>query len=180
VSGGISTAGGAATPGDAATEGAGVARRLALLEDRAAIDDLMVRYNRACDAEAAKGSMIAACFTLDGRWSSIGPHGNPDWAAVGRPALVAKFDRNTDRMPFSAHFVTNGTVTVDGDGASGRWAYFQTATYRDGTALWIAGTYLADLCRVEDEWLIDRLQVHNWFTTPYASGWAEVEHIDTP
>lgn len=164
------------TPAGAPT----VEQRLAALQDRADIEDLMVEYNRACDAPTGKGERIAACFTPDGRWESIGRHGNPGWAATGRPALVAKFDRNVERMPFSAHFVTNGTVRVDGDTARGSWAYFQTATYRDRTALWIAGTYWVELRRFEGTWLIDHLQVDNWFTTPYASGWAEVEHVETP
>lgn len=153
---------------------------LAALEARVAIEDLMVEYNRACDAPADKGRRIAACFTEDGRWESVGPHGNPDWAAQGRPALVRKFDRNLDRMPFSAHFLTNGTVRVRGDQATGDWAYFQAATYRDGTALWIAGTYAVDFRLVDRVWLIDHLRVSNWFTTPYTEGWSAVEHMETP
>jgi hypothetical protein len=154
--------------------------RLGALEDRAAIEDLMVEYNQACDVPAGKGPRIAACFTETGRWDSVGPHGNPSWSAVGRRALVEKFDRNVERMPFSAHFLTNGAVRLDGDRASGSWTYFQTATYRDRTALWIAGAYRVDLVRQERRWRIEHLSVHNWFTTPYASGWAEVEHVETP
>jgi hypothetical protein len=178
-----------ATPAPAAPLAAGadiearIARieaRLGELTDRQAIGELIVEYNRACDLPADKGAAVAACFTPDGRWDSVGPHANPAWSATGRAALTAKFDRNVGRMPFSAHFVTNGTVRLDGDRATGSWTYFQTATYRDGTALWIAGRYLAELTRLEGCWLIDHLRVHNWFTSPYASGWAEVEHLDTP
>lgn len=140
----------------------------------------MVEYNRACDASTGKGSRVAACFTENGRWESVGPHGNPGWAATGRAALVAKFDRNDERMPFSAHFLTNGTVRLGEDAATGTWAYFQAATYRDRTALWIAGSYLVDFVREEGCWLIDHLQVSNWFTTPYETGWAKLEHMETP
>jgi hypothetical protein len=154
--------------------------RIRRLEDRAALDDLMVSYNRALDVPAGKGEQVAACFVEDGQWHSVGPHGDPALSAHGRPALVAKFDRNTARMPFSAHFVSAGQVAVLGDEATGRWLYFQMATYRDGTALWIAGTYDVAFRRTRHGWQIARMQVCNWFTTPYELGWGRVTHLATP
>jgi hypothetical protein len=155
--------------------------RLRRLEDRAALEDAMVAYNRALDAPTGKGERVAACFTEDGQWDSVGPHGDPALSARGRPALVAKFDRNSARMPFSAHFVCAGQVTVLGDEATGNWLYFQMATYRDGTALWIAGTYDVKFARhARHGWRIARMQVANWFTTPYEQGWGRVEHLATP
>jgi hypothetical protein len=145
-----------------------------------AINELMTEYNVACDAPGERGERVAACFTDAGRWESVGAHGNPAWAAAGRAALVQKFDRNIERMPFSAHFLTAGTVRVAGDEAVGSWRYFQSATYRDGQALWIAGSYLADLSRVGRSWLIEHLRVENYFTTPYEAGWAQTPHVDTP
>lgn len=158
----------------------GSRRRLRLLEDRLALDDLMVAYNRALDVPTGKGSAVAACFTEDGSWASVGPHGDPALSASGHVALVAKFDRNTARMPFSAHFVGPGVVTVSGDRAEGSWAYFQMATYRDGTALWIAGTYTGRFRRTGDGWRLAHLDVANWFTTPYEEGWGRVRHLPTP
>jgi hypothetical protein len=155
-------------------------QRLAVLEDQVAINDLMVEYNLACDEPLRKGERVAACFTEDGVWESIGVHGNPAWAAAGRAALAIKFDRNIERMPFSAHFLVGGTVRVAGDEASGSWRYFQSATYRDGRALWIAGCYFVEFRRRERSWLIERLRVENYFTTPYEAGWAEMAHVDTP
>jgi hypothetical protein len=157
-----------------------VLARLALLEARQDIEQVMVAYMAACDRESDKGHHVSVLFTEEGRWESVGEHGNPGWAAVGRPALVTKFDRNVERMPFAAHFLTNGSVDVDGDTAHGRWMYFQACTYRGDQPLWIAGSYDNDFRRVDGRWLISHLRVTNFFTTPYDKGWVAVPHMDTP
>ena len=157
--------------------------RVAQLDGKAAIEQVMVAYMAAADRQADKGAHMAALFTEDGAWESVGPHGNPGWRAVGRAALVTKFDRNVDRMPFAAHFLTNGSVTLDPadpDRATGTWMYFQACTYRGQQALWIAGAYTNDFRRVDGQWLLSHLRVHNFFTTPFDKGWVEVEHMETP
>ncbi len=156
--------------------------RLALrwVEDERAIEALMVAYHVACDHPTEKGARVAALFAEDGRWESVGPRANPAWAAVGRPALVAKFDRNHERMPFAVHHLTGGTVDVRGDLATGSWRYFQSCTHRGTRALWIAGAYQVDLRREGGRWLIAHMRVENYFTTPYDRGWVEVPHVDTP
>lgn len=150
------------------------------LESREAIQGLMVSYMTAADAKEGKGEKVARLFTEDGTWQSVGPHGNPGWAAEGRPALVTKFDRNVERMPFSAHFVTNAAIQRDGDTARGQFMYFQACTYRGDQPLWIAGSYDNDFRRVEGEWLISHMRVHNFFTTPFDQGWVAVPHMNTP
>ena len=157
-----------------------VLRRLDEMESKAAIEQLMVAYMTAADRKADKGVHIAALFTEDGRWDSVGPHGNPDWTAVGREALIRKFDRNVDRMPFAAHFLTNGAVQLDGDTATGRWMYFQACTYRGNQPLWIAGSYDNEFRRCDGRWLISQLRVCNFFTTPFGKGWVAVPHMETP
>jgi hypothetical protein len=154
--------------------------RLDALESREAIAGLMTAYMAATDASTGKGVRVAALFTEDGRWESVGPHGNPGWAAVGHEALIAKFDRNVDRMPFSAHFVTNPAVQLDGDTARGRFMYFQACTYRGDQPLWIAGSYDNDFRRVEGRWLLSHMRVRNFFTTPFDQGWVKVSHMQTP
>ena len=162
------------------TDLAAVLARLDTLESRAAITGLMVSYMAATDAREHKGDKVARLFTEDGRWQSVGPHGNPDWAAVGREALVKKFDRNVDRMPFSAHFVTNPDIQLEGDTARGQFMYFQACTYRGDQPLWIAGSYDNDFRRVDGQWLVAHMRVHNFFTTPFDKGWVAVPHMQTP
>ena len=157
-----------------------VLRRLDELESREAITGLMVDYMAATDAKEDKGIKVARLFTEDGSWESVGPHGNPGWAATGHEALIKKFDRNVARMPFSAHFVTNPAIDLDGDVARGRFMYFQACTYRGDQPLWIAGSYDNDFRRVDGKWLISYMRVHNFFTTPFDQGWVKVPHMDTP
>ena len=162
------------------TDLAAVLARLDVLESKAAIHSLMVSYMAATDAASDKGTKVAVLFTEDGRWQSIGPHGNPGWAAVGHEALITKFDRNVERMPFSAHYVTNPDIAVDGDTARGQWMYFQACTYRETTPLWIAGSYDNEFRRVDGRWLVSHMRVRNLFTTPFDQGWVAVPHLDTP
>jgi hypothetical protein len=154
--------------------------RLDELESKADIEQLMVAYMAAADRESDKGEYVAALFTEDGKWESVGPHGNPGWLAKGREGLVKKFDRNVERMPFAAHFLTNGSIDLNGDTAVGRWMYFQACTYRGNQALWIAGKYENDFRRVDGIWLMSHLRVHNFFTTPFDKGWVDVPHMETP
>jgi len=170
----------ATNPAVAATGLSAVLARLELLEAREEIRGLMVSYMAAADAKQDKGAQVAALFTEDGRWQSVGPHGNPGWAAVGRAALVTKFDRNVERMPFSAHFVTNPAIEVDGTTAHGTFMYFQACTYRGDQPLWIAGSYANDFARVDGRWLVSHMRVHNFFTTPFDQGWVAVPHQQTP
>ncbi len=157
-----------------------VLKRLDALESEKAIEGLMVSYMAATDAESGKGEKVAALFTEDGSWESIGPNGNPGWAATGHPALITKFDRNVERMPFSAHFVTNTAIQIDGDTATGQFMYFQACTYRGDQPLWIAGKYFNDFRRVDGQWLLSYMRVHNFFTTPFDQGWVKVPHMKTP
>jgi hypothetical protein len=157
-----------------------VLARLDALESEKAITGLMVDYMAATDSVADKGAKVARLFTDDGAWESVGPHGNPGWAAVGHEALTTKFDRNVERMPFSAHFVTNAAVELDGDSARGRFMYFQACTYRGDQPLWIAGSYDNDFRRVDGRWLLSYMRVRNFFTTPFDQGWVAVPHLQTP
>jgi hypothetical protein len=163
-----------------------VLARLDALESKEAISGLMVSYMAATDSLADKGAKVAVLFTEDGSWQSIGPNGNPGWAAIGRDALKTKFDRNVERMPFSAHYVTNVAIDLElgPDGtavaATGRFMYFQACTYRGDQPLWIAGQYQNDFARVDGTWLLSHMRVHNFFTTPFDQGWVKVPHLQTP
>lgn len=169
-----------ATTGDTSDDLTSILARLDGLESREQINGLMTSYMAATDAKEGKGEKVARLFAEFGRWQSVGPHGNPDWAAVGRPALVTKFDRNVERMPFSAHYVTNGAVQLSGDTARGQFMYFQACTYREDQPLWIAGSYDNEFVRVDGQWLFSHMRVHNFFTTPFDQGWVAVPHLATP
>jgi hypothetical protein len=155
-------------------------RRVDELESTQAINQLMADYMYACDRPSEKGHHVAICFAPDGRWASVGELGKPTWGATGYEELKKKFDRNVERMPFSAHYGANSVITVDGDFAVGKFMYLQPCTYRDGTGLWTAGEYLNKFVRIDGTWLISELTVSNYFTTPYDQGWAVTREVDTP
>ena len=157
-------------------------RKVDELESAQAVNQVMTDYMYACDRPADKGHHVAICFAPDGKWASVGELGKPTWGATGYEELKKKFDRNVERMPFSAHFLTNSSiqVDVDKDTAVGRFMYLQPCTYRDGTALWTSGEYLNSFVRLDGRWLISELQVSNYFTTPYDKGWGVLKEIDTP
>jgi hypothetical protein len=159
-----------------------VLARLDALESKEAITGLMTSYMAATDSPADKGAKVAVLFTEDGRWQSVGPHGNPGWAAVGHEALKTKFDRNVERMPFSAHYVTNTAIELDLEAgtARGTFMYFQACTYRGDEPLWIAGSYDNEFARVDGVWLLSHMRVRNFFTTPFDQGWVKVPHQQTP
>jgi hypothetical protein len=157
-----------------------VLERLDQLESKAAIEQVMVDYMYACDRPSDKGHHVAICFAPDGRWASVGELGKPTWGAQGYDELKKKFDRNVERMPFSAHYMANPKVTVTGDTAKGVFMYLQPCTYKDGTALWTAGTYDNSFVRIDGRWLISELQVINYFTTPYDQGWSITREVPTP
>jgi hypothetical protein len=155
-------------------------KRVDELESVQAINQLMTDYMYACDRPSDKGHYVGILFAPDGKWASFGELGKPTWGATGYDELKKKFDRNVERMPFSAHYCTNSAVTVDGDTATGKWMYLQPCTYRDGTALWTAGEYANKFVRIDGKWLIAELTVSNYFTTPYDKGWAVTQEVDTP
>lgn len=164
------------------TEQSALLKKLDELASIQAIQQVMTDYMYACDRKSDKGHHVAVCFAPDGRWASVGELGKPTWGATGYEELKKKFDRNVERMPFSAHFLTNPRITVDveKDTGEGKFMYLQPCTYRDGTALWTSGEYRNTFVRIDGRWLIQELTVSNYFTTPYDQGWAVCQEIDTP
>jgi hypothetical protein len=163
------------------TDLADVAARLAELEARAGVEAAMVRYMCACDVPQGKGQAVAAAFTRDGTWEAVDRPDAEAWAATGTEALVAKFDRNHDRLPFSIHYLTNGRIVVGADGttARGQWYFFEPCTYRGGVPLWTAGHYDNDLAVEDGVWKIRHLRLRSFFSTRYDRGWVDEPAFDT-
>ncbi|MEC7761541.1 MAG: nuclear transport factor 2 family protein [Pseudomonadota bacterium] len=109
---------------DAAT----LPERLAALEDREALRDLMQRYARAADAKytpdhtrrapdevARAAAEQAACFAENAEWN-VGGFGG---ALKGRAAIAAFFE--TSPWDYTLHHYTCPEITLDGDTAQVRW-----------------------------------------------------------
>lgn len=133
-------------------------------DDRAGIEDLMARYLFALDFFDADA--YAQCFAEDGVL---------DWAmglAQGREAIRAEAAGMKASMAsvFGAettirHFVTNIAISVDGDRATTRAAWFEA--YNNGPEgapkMGTFGHYEDELARIDGHWRFKRRRIVNEF-----------------
>lgn len=133
-------------------------------EDRAEIEDLMARYLFALDF-----------FDADSYAETFAEDGVLDWAMgtiEGREAIRAEAAGMKEGMArvfgqdtLLRHFVTNIAITVQGDRASTRAAWFEA--YNNGPngspAMGTFGHYEDKLARIEGRWLFKRRKIVNEF-----------------
>jgi ketosteroid isomerase-like protein len=133
-------------------------------DDRAAIEDLMARYLFALDFFDADA--YAETFTEDGVL---------DWAmgeVAGREAIRAEAAGMKASMAkvfgddtLLRHFVTNIAISVNGDRASTRAAWFEA--YNNGpdgsSRMGTFGHYEDELARIDGRWLFKRRRIVNEF-----------------
>lgn len=130
---------------DAATD------RIQRLEDRAAIEDLLVEYGR--DLDHRDFAAYAALFAAQGTWSgSIGTFTGP--AAI-QAAMNKAFQRpagSAAPAPATFHLMTNFTVHVQGDHATAasKWTFFRMSGSTPVPTL--AGMYDDTLVREGGRW----------------------------
>jgi hypothetical protein len=142
-------------------------------DDRAEILDLMARYLFALDW--GDGASYAACFT---------PDGELDWAretTKGRAALTAMCKGFPEAMRGimgdvpHRHFLAQTAITVNGDRACARAAWFEMARGRDGVrddgfGKSSFGHYEDTLLRVDGRWLFERRKIYNEYLTDRGAG----------
>ena len=104
--------------------------RLQRLEDKAAIEQLLVEFVAACDDGPYNADRIAGLFAEDAVMDLgfLGLH-------EGRAAIHAFFVAVGRRIVQTAHFQANYRIDIDGDEARGRWYGFEMPTF-DGRATW--------------------------------------------
>ena len=154
--------------------GEGLLHRLDVLESEAAIRRLMAAYLDARDFATGSGAHIASLFTDDGIWEGAGQLAEVLGSHQGREAIERRF---SSPLPFSVHFLSNESITVDGDTAAGTWRYLQSSVYK-GQAVWIAGRYLNDFVRVHGQWKFQHVRIEALFVTPYEDGWMKTPFLD--
>jgi hypothetical protein len=148
-------------------------RRLDALESEGAIRRLMSQYQDARDFGTGNGASIANLFTDDGVWEGVGQLAVALGSHQGHEAIERRFSAT---FPFSAHFLTNESIFVDGDTAMGTWRYLQATVYK-GQAVWIAGRYRNDFVRVQGQWKFRRVRIDGIFVTPYEDGWVKTPFL---
>lgn len=126
-----------------------VADRLQRLEDRAAIEELLVEYGR--DLDHRDFAAYANLFAAQGTWSgSIGTFTGP--AAI-QTAMEKAFKRTAGQsIPATFHLMTNFSVDVQGDRAtaSSKWTFFRMMDGKPVPSL--AGMYEDALVREDGRW----------------------------
>ena len=116
------------------------------VSDRDDIADLVHRYSDAvCRKDRAQW---AATWAEDAHWDL-----GKGRISTGKADIVELWQRSVDQLVQVVQMVHNGTVTVDGDTATGRW-YVSEHVSRSNGALgimlaWYDDTYV----RVDDQWL---------------------------
>lgn len=119
-----------------------------LAREKAAIAELIVRYNWAIDHNDFQG--WAACFAPEGVFDGmIGRY-----AAHGELSrFAADVTKLTATTPNLRHYVTNIETEVEGDHARSRCFLMMTSTTKEnGTKIVIAGEYADKLVKRNERW----------------------------
>jgi hypothetical protein len=148
-------------------------RRLDVLESEGAIRRLMAEYLDARDLGTGSGTYIASLFSVDGIWEGVDRLAEVLGSHQGREAIERRFSAS---LPFSVHFLTNESISIDGDTAVGTWRYLQSAVLK-GQAVWIAGRYRNDFVRIEGQWKFRHVRMEAMFVTPYEDGWVKTPFL---
>lgn len=158
-----------------------LAPRVAALEAQTAVRAVKAAYMQGLD-DRLRGA-VADLFWSDAVWEGLPdrtPEGGLGERHEGRAAIAAAFEAAAERMSFTAHFLTNESISVSGDRAVGRWKLLQACTSTDGTAFWQAGVYADDFeCR-GGEWRLAHLRLAMDFRTPFHDGWSAIRMWELP
>ena len=154
----------------------GLEERVARLEAQDAVRKVKASYMQGLD-DRLRGA-VADLFWEDAIWEGL-PDRTPEDVAsassgsltVGRAAIAASFVAAAAAMSFTAHFLTNESIEVDGDHAVGTWKLLQACTAGRDRAFWQAGVYTDDFeCR-DGVWKFSHLRLAMDFRTPFDEGW---------
>lgn len=126
-----------------------------IARDKAAIAELIARYNLAIDHNDFQG--WAGCFAPDGIFDGM----------IGRFTVHKELDRFIDAVkkltattPNLRHYVTNILTEVNGTEAYSRCFLLMTSTTKEGgTKIVIAGEYEDRLVQVGGKWLFKERKV---------------------
>jgi ketosteroid isomerase-like protein len=154
-----------------------IAAALDVIESRNTVRQIKAAYMQGLD-DRRRGA-VAELFWEDAIWEGLpdrAPEGQQPTRGggqiVGREAIAASFDGAADSMSFTAHFLMNEDISIDGDHAVGHWKLLQACTAGRERAFWQAGVYTDDFERRDGVWKISHLRLAMDFRTPFDEGWA--------
>jgi uncharacterized protein (TIGR02246 family) len=149
-------------------------RRVALLEDREAIRDLIERYAEAAD-RGNDPPLMLELFAIDAIWEAPG-----FGRFLGRDAIVGGLaEIAATRLLWTMHYMISPRIQVADDRATARvsWRVWELATVPGKhpprpEAVWGGGTYDVDFTRCEERWRIAHLRLKLELISSYREGWA--------
>jgi len=154
--------------------GSSLEQRIALLEDRARIEELRADYCFLVDDRRFE-ELVETRFAPDAvcdfraRSGAIAP-----LISRGREEIRAFFEQVVDvLLKEMCHTVHNQRTVIEGDRASGDCSFELTAV--DGTsgeAIVGAGRYLDRYRRVDGRWVFEERRAELFHVAPLAEGWA--------
>ena len=136
--------------------------RIRRIEDEQAIAQLRARYCHLLDDRHL--DEFVALFTEDGLFSGLE-------TVRGHVALREFFGRFAAATSEYYHFCTNGTVTINGDSATGRIT-LEYLSAIDGISYVSAGHYDDVMQRVQGRWLFRSRTITFYYLAPLSEGWA--------
>ena len=114
-------------------------------EERVAINDVLARYTDAVNQRDPE--LWAACWSDDAAW-----HLSDD-AVIGKHAILAKWLRAMERLPYVTMFSMQGNVRIAGDTAQGISYSDEIVRTRSGKEFRITGQYEDRYLKVGGAWL---------------------------
>lgn len=149
-------------------------RRVALLEDREAIRDLIERYAEAAD-RGNDPALMRQLFCDDAIWEAPG-----FGRFAGRDAITRGLaEIASTRLLWTMHYMISPRIQVADDRAAARvsWRVWELATVPGKNsprpeAVWGGGTYHVDFVRSEGIWQIGHLRLDLELISSYREGWA--------
>ncbi len=147
-----------------------LARRVAVLEDVRAIEQLKFEYAAFCD-DNYNPQGIAGIFTEDGEWIVDGEGAT----LSGRQAIIDHFAALSGKITWAQHYMLNPEVQIDpsGETATGKFRLLclctieQTADPNAHDAVILTLDYRDKFVKVDGKWFFTELigrthQVSNW------------------
>jgi hypothetical protein len=140
---------------------ASLEQRIALLEDRAAISELLARFCLLADQR--RWRELVELYTVDGIFDVQGP-------VQGREAILETVSHLPDVWDHWFHFVSNEIIEVSGDGATAV-SYFNAPFVAGGQSFNALGRYDDALERVDGVWQFSRRVLSFSVNAPVSEGW---------
>ena len=118
---------------------------MAVFEDRVAINDVLARY--ADGVNRRDVDIWGASWDQEGEWRLFGPD-----PVRGRDAIVAAWREAMAGYPFVVMIVSQGSVEIEGDHATGRSYSSEVAQSADGKRLRVQGCYDDQYRKRDGQW----------------------------